>query len=146
MSTPVRIGNWSVSEIPRGWELVSDGLRRSLENVFPSNVVFTEEPLAVGMTVHAYIENQIQVMRQLLRDPQIKGPEATPGFNSEQSQTLWIAHQSSEGHPMVQTQTYAVVEEQVGIVTFTTVEQERADVENDFKTIAKGLRFQGQTK
>lgn len=121
--------------------MLPDGLRRSLENVFPSNVVFTEELLPASMTIQAYIENQILVMRQLLDDPQIKGPEAASGFDSEQSETLWIAYQSSEGHRIVQTQTYAVVQERVGIVTFTTIEPERADVENDFEKIANGLRF-----
>ena len=144
MSEGAKFGSWSLGTIPPGWEILPEGLRRSGENVFPSNVVLMEEALPAGMTLKGYVENQIQAMQHVLSDPEIKGPEPVPLFESDQSQTVRALYQSSDGQPVVQAQIYTSAGDQVGIVTFTTVQQDQSQVEKDFKSIAKALRFQPQ--
>jgi|SRR5262249_41717635 len=142
MAPVAQIGSWQLGAVPADWELLPEGLRRTGENVFPSNVVVSEEPLPEGMTLKRYVENQVEVMQQVLTEPKIQGPETTMIFGSEPSYTLRVSYESSERHRVVQAQIYTAIEDQVGIVTFTTLQQQQAEVEKDFKAIAKALRFE----
>ena len=146
MAEVIKFGSWSLDTVPGGWEPLPEGLRRAGQNVFPSNVVLMEEPLPAGMTLQRYVENQIQVMQHVLPDPKVKGPESVALFASDQCQTLRVSYQSSDGQPVVQAQIYTTSGQHVGIVTFTTVQPQQAEVEKDFKSIAKGLRFAASDK
>ncbi len=142
MEQPLKIGSWSVRTIPAGWEVVPNyGLRSAAENAFPSTVVLTEENLPEGMTLQGYVANSVEIIRRLLPEPQIKGPDPFTFPKAEAAQQLAVAYKSKDDRSVVQRQIYAGVAGLVGIVTFTTVEEEMSNVSGAFRAIGSGLRF-----
>jgi len=140
---PLQIGSWQIESVPEGWEILpGQGLRRALPNVFPSTVVMLEEPLPPGLSLDGYVANQVQVIRALLPQSQIKGPSPTALPQIESAQKLGVFYQSRDGRAVVQTQLYTTSSSgQVGIVTFTTLEEEFAQVGSAFQAIGNGLKF-----
>ena len=142
MEQPLKIGSWSVRTIPAGWEVVPNyGLRSVAENTFPSTVVVTEEKLPEEMTLQAYVANSVEIIRRLLPEPKIKGPDRFSFPEVEEAQQLAVAYRSKDDRAVVQRQIYAGAAGVVGIVTFTTVEEEMANVSGAFRAIGSGLRF-----
>ena len=145
MEQPLKIGSWSLRTIPEGWEVVPNyGLRSAAENTFPSTVVLTEERLQEGMTLQGYVANSIEIMRRLLPEPIIKGPDSFTFPEVEAAQSLEIAYRSKDERSVVQRQIYTLSAGIVGIVTFTTVAEESSKVSGAFRTIGGGLRFAKQ--
>jgi hypothetical protein len=131
-----------MAAVPNEWEVVPNcGVRRTGENVFPSTVVVTEEVLPEGMTLERYVTNSIEIMRRLLPEPNIKGPDAFAFPEVEQAQRLEVAYKSNDERSVVQRQIYTLAAGQVGIVTFTTVAEEASNVSGAFRMIGGGLRF-----
>jgi len=131
-----------MAAVPNEWEVVPNcGVRRTGENVFPSTVVVTEEVLPEGMTLQRYVTNSIGIMRRLLTEPNIKGPDAFAFPDVEQAQRLDVAYKSNDERSVVQRQIYTLAAGQVGIVTFTTVAEEASSVLGAFRMIGGGLRF-----
>ena len=142
MATATKFGNWSLSVIPPGWEVVPEfGLRRAEKDAFPSNLVLTEEKMPDGMTLLSYVKNQVQIMERLLPQPTIVGPDRIPLPGAEGAQSLRVSYKSNEQRSVVQTQIYASARDLVGIATFTTVEEEAGQVAETFKAVGKALRF-----
>jgi hypothetical protein len=142
MPPAIQIGSWSIAAVPAEWEVVPDcGLRRTGANVFPSTVIVTEEVLPGGMTLERYVTNSIEIMRRLLPEPSIKGPDGFSFPDVDQAQRLEIAYQSKDERSVVQRQIYALAAGQVGIVTFTTVAEDVSNVSGAFRTIGGSLRF-----
>lgn len=143
MASPLQIGSWQIGTIPEGWEILpGHGLRRAAPNVFPSTVVMVEEPLPEGLTLETYVANQVQVIRALLPHSNIKGPSPTALPQIESAQKLGVFYQSQDGRAVVQTQLYTASSGQVGVVTFTTLEDEFAQIGGAFQAIGSGLKFQ----
>jgi hypothetical protein len=131
-----------MAAVPNEWEVVPNcGVRRTGENVFPSTVVVTEEELPEGMTLERYVANSIEIIRRLLPEPNIKGPDAFAFPEVEQAQRLEVAYKSSDERSVVQRQIYTLAAGQVGIVTFTTVVEDASNVSGAFRMIGGGLRF-----
>ncbi len=131
-----------MAAVPNEWEVVPNcGVRRSGENVFPSTVVVTEEVLPEGMTFERYVTNSIEIMRRLLPEPNIQGPDGFTFPEVEAAQSLEIAYKSMDERSVVQRQIYTLAAGQVGIVTFTTVAEESSNVSGAFRMIGGGLRF-----
>lgn len=147
MTEPVlQIGGWSVGAIPAEWEVVPNyGLRRTGEQAFPSTVVLTEEKLPEGMNLPGYIKNQIEIIKRLLPDPEINGPDRFSFPEVDEAQKLAVAYKSQDGRSVVQTQIYAGAAGTVGIVTFTTIEPEVSKVAGAFRAIGSALRFGAST-
>jgi hypothetical protein len=142
MEQPLKIGSWSVRTIPAGWDVVPNyGLRSAAENTFPSTVVLTEEKLPEGMTLPGYVANSIEIIRRLLPEPKIKGPDPFSFPEAEEAQQLAVAYESKDDRSVVQRQIYAGAAGVVGIVTFTTIEEEMSNVSGAFRAIGSGLRF-----
>jgi hypothetical protein len=131
-----------MAAVPNEWEVVPNfGLRRTGENVFPSTVVVTEEVLPDGVTLALYVANSVEIMRRLLPEPNIKGPDGFAFPEVEQAQRLEIAYKSMDERAVVQRQIYTLSAGQVGVVTFTTVAEDASNVSGAFRMIGGGLRF-----
>ncbi len=142
MDQSLKIGSWSVHTIPLEWEVVPNyGLRSASENTFPSTVVLTEENLPDGMTLQGYVANSVEIIRRLLPEPKIKGPDPFNFPEVDEAQQLAVAYQSKDDRSVVQRQIYTLVANLVGIVTFTTVAEESSNVSGAFRMIGGGLRF-----
>jgi len=142
MVAPLKIGSWLVGAIPAEWEILPDhGVRRAGQRVFPSTVVVTEEKLPEGMDLQKYIANQIVVMQHVLPEPNIQGPDRFTFPEVDEAQRLAVKYKSKDGRSVVQMQIYTGSAGLVGIVTFTTVEEELSGVSGAFRTIGSGLRF-----
>jgi hypothetical protein len=141
-SPGVRIGGWSLGSVPSGWELLEQtGLRRAGKDIFPSNVVVTEEQLPQDKTLQQYVDSQVFLMEKIV--PEVKHGTAAPAAISGAAEAfaLEIRFPADDGRPVVQRQVYARVGRSVGILTFTTLEKELPTVRRDFDSILDGVAF-----
>lgn len=138
-----RVGSWLFGALPAGWEILEGrGLRRSDKNVFPSNVIPTEDDLQGEMTLREYLDSQLHVMRHFFSEPQFdfRGPAKIKGV--DEALMLVIRFKADDGRPAVQRQVYVRHGRRVGVLTFTTVEKELPTVEPLFMAILSAAAFQ----
>jgi hypothetical protein len=142
MTIAIKFGNWLLTAIPSGWEAVPElGLRRGDKDSFPSNLVLTEEKMAGGMTLLSYVKDQQQIMERLLPQPVIVGPVQFLLRGEDTGQEISVSYKSNEQRLVVQSQIYVSAYDLVGIATFTTVQEELAQVRETFRTLREALSF-----
>ena len=138
----LRIGGWSLGSVPWGWELLEQqGIRRAGKDVFPSNAVVTEEPLPQDKTLRQYIDSQVFLMDQVI--PEVKHGAAARATirGAAEAFALEIRFPSDDGRLVVQRQVYARAGRSVGILTFTTLEEELPMIRPVFDSILGGVTF-----
>lgn len=137
-----QIGGWSLAIIPPGWELLEQqGLRRAGKDIFPSNAVVTEEQLPQDKTLRQYMDSQVFLMHQVI--PQVKVEGAVPATirGAAEAFALEVRFPSDDGRPVAQRQVYARAGRSVGILTFTTLEEELPMIRPVFDSILGGVTF-----
>jgi pSer/pThr/pTyr-binding forkhead associated (FHA) protein len=138
----LQIGGWSLRSVPSGWELLEQqGIRRAGKDVFPSNAVVTEEELPQDKTLQQYIDSQLFLMDQVI--PQVKhgAPAQATISGAAEAFALEVRFRSDDGRPVVQRQVYARAGRLVGILTFTTLEEELPMMQPVFDFILRGFAF-----
>jgi len=144
-SPGLHIGGWSLSVVPSGWELVEQqGIRRAGKDIFPSNVVVTEEQLPQDKTLQQYVDSQVFLMHQVI--PQAKLQAAGPATirGAGEAFALEIRFPSDDGRLVVQRQVYARAGRSVGILTFTTLEEELLTIRHVLDSILSGVTFRSR--
>jgi hypothetical protein len=138
----LRIGGWSLSVVPSGWELLEQqGVRRAGKDVFPSNVVATEEELPQDKTLQQYIDSQVFLMDKIIPEVKHGAPARATIRGAAEAFALEVRFPSADGRPVVQRQVYARAGRSVGILTFTTLEKELPAIRHDFDSILDGVAF-----
>jgi len=138
----LQIRGWTLGSVPSGWELVEQqGIRRAGKDVFPSNVVATEEQLPQDKTLQQYIDSQVFLMDQVI--PEVKHGDAMQAAigGAAEAFALEVRFPSDDGRRVVQRQVYARADRSVGILTFTTLEKELPTIRHDFDSILGGVAF-----
>lgn len=112
---------WSFFTTPEQWQVQEDfGLQRSVGDEFPSSVVATQEHLA-GISLQQFVESQISMLRQYLRDPKIE-PAMPPRISgSEETVAVDVRHSTKDGKELVYRRIYARSASSVGVLTVTTL-------------------------
>lgn len=112
---------WSFFITPEQWQVQEDfGLQRSVGEEFPSSVVATQEHLA-GISLQQFVESQISMLRQYLRDPKIE-PAMPPRISgSEETMAVDVRHSTKDGKELVYRRIYARSASSVGVLTVTTL-------------------------
>jgi len=136
------IGSWAFSLIPSGWEATEGfGIQQKRTDGFPSNVVVTEEQLFEGSTLQQFVEAQVTMLRQYLRQPSIEAalPPAVPG--AEESVALDVKYSTKEGEVVMYKRIYARSGAGVGVLTLTTLEKDLQAVLPAFRELVEGAGF-----
>jgi hypothetical protein len=120
-----RIGNWVFAKVPPGWEVQEGyGITYVTKEAFPSSVVATEEPLFGSTSLQQYVEAQINMMRQYLRDPLIE-PALPPKISGcEECLALEVRYASKEKQNVFFRRLYARNGDNIATLTFTALENE----------------------
>ncbi len=136
------IGSWSFSRIPDGWEAQEGfGIQQKAKNGFPSNIVVTEEQLAEGASLQQFVEAQVNMLRQYLRQPSIEAalPPGVPG--AEESVAIDVKYSTKEGDVVMYKRIYARAGSAVGVLTLTVLEKDLQSVLPAFRELMDETGF-----
>lgn len=88
-----------------------------------------------------YIEKQMKLVGERLKEVKSAGPKETPFAGAEEAHLLFIRHTMDSSGPMLHVQTYVRVGLWLGIVTLTTVEAQLGAVRPDYDAFVRGLHI-----
>jgi pSer/pThr/pTyr-binding forkhead associated (FHA) protein len=140
----VTIKSWQFAKVPEGWEAQGEfGIQRAEQDVFPSNLVATEEMLGLT-TLQRFIEAQVAMLRQYLREPRIEAslPPTVPG--AEETVALDIRYSTKDEQVILLRRIFARSGKHVGVLTVTTLEKDLEAIRPALDTILAGVSFQPQ--
>jgi len=136
------IGSWTFSTLPEQWTAQGEyGIQRDIPDAFPSSAVATEEPLSSGVSLQEYVEAQLAMLRQYLREPQIDAALPPKIHGVEETVAVEVLYKTKDGQAVFYRRVYARVGRTVGVLTFTTLQTELAQVRPAFEAIAAGAGF-----
>lgn len=142
--TPVCvIGGWSFSHIPPDWE-VKEGvgmLQKAQDGGFQSNITAMEELLGKGVSLENYVEAQIKMLREYLREPKIE-PIVPPKIQgAEDSVGIQIRYATKDGQMVHMHRIYVRNGSTAGVASLTTLEAQAENVAAAFQRVLSYGRF-----
>jgi pSer/pThr/pTyr-binding forkhead associated (FHA) protein len=141
------IGSWSFTTMPERWIPQGDyGIQRDVADAFPSSVVVTEESLGEGVSLQQYVETQLSVLRQYLRDPQIEATLPPKIQRADETIAVDVRYKTKEGQGIFYRRVYSRLGKSVGILTFTTLEDELNQLRPAMDAILSGAAFAPRTQ
>ncbi len=139
------VGSWRFGVIPMGWQTMEGfGVQVEKKEGFPASVVATEEPLFEGGTLAQFVEAQVTMLRQYLREPQFEAalPPSIPG--ADETVALDVRYSTKEGQSIVYKRVYARAGGVVGVLTLTTLEKDLSEVRKGFTELLGEIGFTPQ--
>jgi hypothetical protein len=117
------------------------GIQQKVKDAFPSSIGAMEEPLAPGITLQLYVEAQIKMFRDYLRDPTIDAalPPRVPG--AMETMALEVHYSTKDGHPICYHRVYARCGSNIGVVTLTTLGKHLSEVRPVFEGFVASATF-----
>jgi hypothetical protein len=103
--------------------------------------VVTEEQLPQDRTLQQYIDSQVFLMDQVIPEVKHGAPAQASISGAAEAFALEIRFPSDDGRPVAQRQVYARAGRSVGILTFTTLEEELPMIQPVFDSILAGVAF-----
>jgi predicted component of type VI protein secretion system len=135
------MGGWSFAAVPEGWAAQGEyGVQRSVQDSFPSNAVVAQEPLG-SLSLQDYVEAQVGMLRQYLREPQIEAVLPPRIGGAEETVAIEVRYKTKDGQAVFYCRVYARAGQLVGVLTFTTLEGELAALRREFDLILSGASF-----
>jgi len=129
------IGGWSFAKIPTGWQIQEGlGIQQDAKDKFPSNLGAMEESLGPNITLQQYVEAQIKMFREYLREPRIDAAVPPKIQGAGETMALEVRYQTKEGQSIYYQRVYARRGSTVGVLTLTALEQDLASVRADYDT------------
>jgi pSer/pThr/pTyr-binding forkhead associated (FHA) protein len=138
----ITIGSWSFAKVPKGWEAQGEfGIQRAEKDAFPSNVVASEEMLGLA-TLQRFVEAQVSMLRQYLREPQIEATLPPAIHGAEETVALDIRYATKDEQVICLRRIFARQAQRVGVLTLTTLEKDLEEIRPALDTILAGASFQ----
>ncbi len=137
------VGSWAFSVVPQGWAVKSEfGMEQSEKEGFPSSITATEEMIGGNPALGPFVESQLSMLRQYLRDPKIEAaiPPAIPG--AEEKASVDVRYSTNDGQTIFYRRVYARAGNTVGTITLMTLDSEFAAIRPAFEAIVAGVAFQ----
>jgi predicted component of type VI protein secretion system len=132
---------WSFTAIPEKWEIQQEfGLQRNAAGEFPSSLAASEEGLG-GITLQQFVESQISMLRQYLRDPKIEPMMPPRVGGAEESMAVDVRHSTKDGKELVYRRIYARSGSSVGVLTVTTLAADLPQVLESLQPLLDGAAF-----
>ncbi len=139
------VGSWRFGAIPEGWQPTEGfGLQVAAKEGFPSSVVATEEQLFEGGTLQQFVEAQVTMLRQYLREPSFEAalPPSIPG--ADETVALDVRYSTKQGESIFYRRVYARAGGTVGVLTLTTLEKDLPSVKAAFGELLGEVGFTPQ--
>ena len=137
----ITIGSWSFSNVPQGWQGQGEfGIQRAEKETFPSNIIATEEMLGLA-SLQSYVEAQVAMLRQYLREPKIEASLPPMIAGSEETIALDIRYATKDEQVIVLRRIFARRANHIGVLTLTTLEKDLEAVLPALETILAGVSF-----
>lgn len=116
-------------------------MERAEKEGFPASVTATEEIIGGNASLPPFVESQLSMLRQYLREPKIEAaiPPAIPGADEKAS--VDIRHSTKDGQIIFLRRLYARSGNTVGTITLMTLDAELASVRAAFDAIVAGASF-----
>jgi hypothetical protein len=142
---PVSFGSWVFGHVPGGWEVQEGyGMQQVVKDAFPASLVATEEMLP-SRSLSQYVEAQINMMRQYLREPTIE-PALPPAITgAEETIAFEVRYSTKDRQAIYYQRIYARVGEKVFVLTLTTLESDRKHMHPVFADILKGAAIEAKS-
>lgn len=141
-TSALTVGAWTFSKVPDQWSSEGEyGIQRNVADAFPSSAVVTEEPLGNGISLQEYVESQLAMLRQWLREPQIDAAMPPTIRGADEAIAVEVHYKTKEGQGVFYRRVYARSGRRVGVLTLTTLQAELAQVRPAFETIVAGAWF-----
>ena len=137
------IGGWSFARVPPDWE-VKEGiglLQKVPGGGFQSNITAMEERLGGGITLQTYVEAQIKMLREYLKEPQIDAAIPPKIAGAEDSVGVEIRYATKEGQTVHIHRMYVRNGHTVGVASLTTLETELQKAQEAFQGILSQATF-----
>jgi hypothetical protein len=137
------VGSWAFSLIPQGWTVKAEfGMEQAEKEGFPSSVTATEEMIGGNPVLGPFVESQLSMLRQYLREPKIEAviPPAIPG--ADEKAAVDVRYSTNDGQIIFYRRLYARSGNTVGTITLMTLDKEFASVRPAFDAIVGGVAFQ----
>jgi len=137
------IGGWSFARVPPDWE-VKEGiglLQKVPGGGFQSNITAMEERLGGGITLQTYVEAQIKMLREYLKEPQIDAAIPPKIAGAEDSVGVEIRYATKEGQTVHIHRIYVRNGHTVGVASLTTLETELQRAQEAFQGILSQATF-----
>ncbi|HTZ75218.1 MAG TPA: FHA domain-containing protein [Candidatus Aquilonibacter sp.] len=137
------VGSWAFSVVPQGWTVKSEfGMEQSEKEGFPSSITATEEMIGGNPALGPFVESQLSMLRQYLREPKIEAaiPPAIPG--AEEKASVDVRYSTNDGQTIFYRRVYARTGNTVGTITLMTLDSEFPSIRPSFEQIVAGVVFQ----
>jgi hypothetical protein len=137
------IGGWSFARVPVDWE-VKDGigfLQKVPGGGFQSNITAMEERLSGGITLEAFVEAQIKMLREYLKEPQIDAAIPPKIAGAENSVGVEIHYATKDGQTVHIHRIYVRHGPIVGVASLTTLESELQKAQEAFHSVLSQASF-----
>lgn len=139
----LKVGSWSFSVIPDQWVSQGEfGFQREAPGAFPTSVVVSEEPLGSGFSLQRYVEAQLAMLRQYLREPEIE-PALPPKIGgAEETIAIDVRYKTKEAESIYYRRIYSRVGQTACVLTFTTLEKELVQLRPVLDAILAGASLE----
>jgi hypothetical protein len=140
------VGSWAFSEVPKGWTVKAEfGMEQAEKEGFPSSVTATEEMIGGNPALGPFVESQLSMLRQYLREPKIEAaiPPTIPG--AEEKASVDVRYLTNDGQTIFYRRLYARTGNTVGTITLMTLDAEFPSIRPAFDAIVGGVTFQPKT-
>jgi hypothetical protein len=137
------VGSWAFTTVPQGWDVKPEfGMEHAEKEGFPTTVTATEEMVPGNIALGPFVESQLSMLRQYLKDPKFEAaiPPAIPG--SEEKASVDVRYSTKDGQVIFYRRIYARSGRMFGTVTLMTLEKELGAVRPALDAIVAGLSFQ----
>jgi hypothetical protein len=140
--TPVfSVMGWSFYALPQQWQVQEGfGLQRTVNDEFPSSVVAAQEHLG-GISLQQFVESQISMLRQYLRDSKIEPTMPPQVAGAEETMAVDVRHLTKDGKELVYRRIYARSGPSVGVLTVTALATELPQVLQTLQTLLDSAAF-----
>lgn len=119
-------------------------MEKAEKDGFPSSLTATEEMVSGNTALGPFVESQLSMLRQYLREPKIEAaiPPAIPG--AEEKASVDVRYSTNDGQTIFYRRLYARSGNTVGTVTLMTLDSEFAGLKPAFDAIVGGIAFQAK--
>ncbi|MGH9575591.1 MAG: FHA domain-containing protein [Candidatus Acidiferrales bacterium] len=138
------VGSWAFSVVPQGWTVKDEfGMERAGKgDGFPTSLTATEEMVAGNTALGPFVESQLSMLRQYLKDPKIEAaiPPAIPG--AQEKASVDVRYSTNDGKIIFYRRLYARSANTIGTITLMTLDADFPSIRPAFDAIVAGVAFQ----
>jgi len=134
--------------MPAGWIYIAGfGIKQMAvaPGTVAASVGLGQDVLDQETGLGEYIEKQVKMIGERLKEVKSAGPKGTPFAGADEAHLLFIRHRMESAGAMLHVQTYVRVGRWLGIVTLTTSEAQLSTVRQDYDAFVRGLHIGPQT-